>query len=202
MEFAPPPHNRLILPARRGCRPLELARCTGSDDYGPPRLGIIRRPNHSATTPQAAGHRIKSFEAGEIRRPHEPKPFGPALKHRYLLRGHAGDGTDGISPKPIAHDASDREGAERSRSKARGQPATTLQADARESFASGCYQSLGGRRTLPVSKSMPSQCSLSDPIKNNWRPSSTRTTEPDTAAIVPGVFSLSVAQSFIRDPIA
>ena len=109
---------------------------------------------------------------------------------------------DCISIRPIAHAASDRAGSERSRSKARGQPATTLQADARESFASGCYQSLGGRRTLPVSKSMPSQCSLSGPIKNNWRPSSTRTTEPDTAAIVPGVFSLSVAQSFIRDPIA
>jgi len=48
----------------------------------------------------------------EIRRPHEPKPFGPAPKHLYLLRGHAGDGTDCISPRPIAYAASDGEGAE------------------------------------------------------------------------------------------
>ena len=49
----------------------------------------------------------------KIRRPHEPKPFGPALYHLYLLRGHAGDGTDCMSPRRIAHAASDREGAER-----------------------------------------------------------------------------------------
>jgi len=35
-----------------------------------------------------------------IRRPHEPKPFGPALKHLYLLRGHAGDDPDCITPRP------------------------------------------------------------------------------------------------------
>jgi len=45
-----------------------------------------------------------------IRRPHEPKPFEPALNHLYLLRGHAGDGTDCMPPRPIAHAASDRQG--------------------------------------------------------------------------------------------
>ena len=62
MEFAPPPHNRLILPATQGCGPIELARCTGSDDHGPLRRRIMHGPHDSAATTQAAGHRIKSFE--------------------------------------------------------------------------------------------------------------------------------------------
>ena len=34
----------------------------------------------------------------EIRRPHEPKPFGAATNHLHLLRGHAGDGPTAYVP--------------------------------------------------------------------------------------------------------
>jgi hypothetical protein len=52
----------MILPAARGCGPIELARCTGWDYHGPLRRGIMHGPHDSAATTQAAGHRIKSFE--------------------------------------------------------------------------------------------------------------------------------------------
>ena len=119
MEFAPPPHNRLILPATRGCGPIELARRTGSDDHGPPRLGIGSRPNRSTATPQAAGHRIKSLEAAEDSAAARaqtvwarPQTLSPTSRTRWRRPAC-------IFPRPIAHAASDREGAERFRSKAR-----------------------------------------------------------------------------------
>jgi hypothetical protein len=41
------------------------------------------------TAPQRLGRldiASNPLKQGKIRRPHEPKPFGPALKHLYLLR--------------------------------------------------------------------------------------------------------------------
>ena len=72
-----------------------------------------------------------------IRRPHEPKPFGPALEHFYLVRGHAGDGPDCITPRPsFMPQATERARNDPDQRLATHGP-TTPQDDARESFASG-----------------------------------------------------------------
>jgi len=77
-------------------------------------------PHDSATTPRAAGHRIKSLEASGDSAAARAQtvwarrdPPSPTSRTRRRRPGC-------ISPRPIAHAASDKEGSERSRSMARG----------------------------------------------------------------------------------
>jgi hypothetical protein len=69
----------------------------------------------------------------KIRRPHEPKPFGPALKHLHLLRGHAGDGPPAHLPggllKPQA--------TEKARN-GRDEQLATMDSQLRRTLSRGC----------------------------------------------------------------
>jgi hypothetical protein len=85
-----------------------------------------------------------------ILRPHEPKPFGPILKHLQPFRGHAGDRADRISRRPITHAASDRAGSERSRSAARSQGIIHADRFYRESAGSLSCQILDGFASVKV----------------------------------------------------
>ena len=71
------------------------------------RLGLARAasPRNRATARSTAPRRLRwlgiassPLKLQRIRRPHEPKPFGPALKHLYLFRGHAGCGPPAYLP--------------------------------------------------------------------------------------------------------
>jgi hypothetical protein len=97
---ASPPHNTLILPAGRGGGPTEFARRTGRITTG---LFAAESCTARTTAPRRfgwLGMASSPLKLQRTRRPHEPKPFGPAPKYLYLLRGHAGDGADCITPRP------------------------------------------------------------------------------------------------------
>ena len=84
-ELAPLPRDGLILPPLGGCRPQAIAHGPGLESSGDPqpwnRVECDRRDRDASSG--WAWH--QSPEAQGIRRPHEPKPFGPALKHLQLL---------------------------------------------------------------------------------------------------------------------
>ena len=92
LATAPPPHNRMILPALRGRGPFEPARREGWNHRGHLQRGI--GPPLEAQRLVASGgwtsHQVlRAPDAGLGR--DEPTTVGPALKHLQLLRGHAGD---------------------------------------------------------------------------------------------------------------
>jgi len=100
-EFAQLPRDRLILPPLGGCGPQAIDRYTGPEPSGDP------QPWNRAIVRPPGPRRLKWLDVASnppklrgIRRPHEPKSFEPAFKHLQLLRGHAGDGADCITPRP------------------------------------------------------------------------------------------------------
>ena len=103
--------------------PLRAESCTARTT-APRRLGLL-------------GIASSPLKLREIRRPHEPKPFGPALKHVHLLRGHTGHGSAAYPPGRLLMP----QATERARNGPDQRLATnglaTTHDDARESFASG-----------------------------------------------------------------
>ena len=102
LATAPPPHNRLILPARWGRGPFEIARRTGQHHDGPLQRGI-ESPLEAQRLVASGGwtsHKVlRAPDAGLGR--DEPTTVGPALKHLQLLRGHAGDGPAAYRTGPL-----------------------------------------------------------------------------------------------------
>ena len=102
LATAPPPHDRMILPALRACGPFEPARGKGWNHRGPLHRGI--GPPLEAQRLDASGgwtsHQV--LRAADARpRPDEPKPFEPATLNLQLLRGHAGDGPTAYRTGPL-----------------------------------------------------------------------------------------------------
>jgi hypothetical protein len=109
------------------------------------RLGLARAasPRNRATARSTAPRRLRwlgiassPLKLQRIRRPHEPKPFGPALKHLYLFRGHAGCGPPAYLPgRLLMPQATEKARNVPDQRLAAHEPAITHD-DARESFAS------------------------------------------------------------------
>ena len=92
LAFAPPPHNRMILPAPRGCGPFENARFAGLHNHGPLQRGIgppLEAQRHDASGGWTSHQVLRAQAVGGSR--DEPTTFGPATKHLQLDQGHAGD---------------------------------------------------------------------------------------------------------------
>jgi hypothetical protein len=92
LATAPPPHDRMMLPAPRACGPFETARFAGQHSHGPLQRGI--GPPLEAQRLDASG----GWTSHQVLRVHavwgsldEPTPFEPATLNFQLLRGHAGD---------------------------------------------------------------------------------------------------------------
>ena len=64
----------------------------GQDYHGPLRAESCTASTTAPRRLRRLGIASSPLKLWKIRRPHEPKPFGPALKHLHLLQGHAGDG--------------------------------------------------------------------------------------------------------------
>jgi hypothetical protein len=76
LATAPPPHDRMILPALRGLRAIrDRPRQRLSTTAGLFTVESSHRWKHSASTPQVAGHRIKSFEPLTL----DQAPMSPAV---------------------------------------------------------------------------------------------------------------------------
>ena len=93
LASAPPPHDRMILPARWGRGPFEPARLSGRNHHGPLHRGI-EPPLEAQRRNASSGATLHQVLGAPDARPSldEPSPFGLARKHLHLDRGHAGDG--------------------------------------------------------------------------------------------------------------
>jgi hypothetical protein len=119
LEFAPPPHDGLILPALRDCGPFENARFAGLHNRGPLQRGI--GPPLEAQRLDASG----GWTSHQVLRAPDAhhgwaRPQTPSTTSRTRRRWPGC-----ISLGPIAQAASDRVGLERPRSAARDLRRTT-----------------------------------------------------------------------------
>jgi hypothetical protein len=71
------------------------------DYHGPLRAESCTASTTAPRRLRQLGIASSPLKLRETRRPHEPKPFGPAFQHLYLLRGHAGDGPPAYLPRPL-----------------------------------------------------------------------------------------------------
>jgi hypothetical protein len=107
MATAPPPHNRMILPALRACGPFGIDHRRRQHNRGPLQRGIeppLEAQRLNASGGWASHQALRAPDSGLSL--DEPRPFESAPKHLQPFRGHAGDRPTayrpGRLPKPQA----------------------------------------------------------------------------------------------------